>query len=615
MTAADKPSAGATGFRGWVPLAGRRGSGAGPAQHQPWRAASALLAMLLVSAPAAAVDFSALFSLKGQSLWAPGPAVNVEVNDRLGPPAFSFGKTYDATVDPCPVINCTTGARAGADTNGEFALRYGAKLNSGSYDLLYPVYAKVAEPLPYSNAVGSAFTLATSYKVAGYGAPGYQEFLNGQRMVARLTTHSPTVQAFVDLDARFHAFVGAQYCLGGVCAGPALGPVDGNASQTLLSLNRNNDGRVQIGGQVANLNQYVSAIDGNLTARLKLPNIDAVSNPSSSQATQLLGVGRDNLLVLDANVGNMVSKAVGLPLAGNAAGIGYNLLSINAGLALDLAQTIRISLKPIETFSFLSPVQMMLAGGLWSAPTKQITVPLGTDLVLKSNVRSVAVLPATSLEVTVSNLTELVLQGDVNVLALAANIYGLDIGPLYDSGQVNAGTLKLALYQDSFSFAMGAVSGLPFNILQSLPDSVSADPGFRALFSAGPADEQGLASGQIRTQDLACALVLACPYTFYAATDPSMQNQLGERVFMADGSALTLASNDPGELGSDASQRALLAAVGYRDERVALVSPIGLPSPVPEPGTSALMLLGVLALAARPALRLRQRAARRKLGA
>ena len=34
--------------------------------------------------------------------------------------------------------------------------------------------------------------------MAGYNAPGYQEFLNGQRMVAKLTTHSPTLQAYVD---------------------------------------------------------------------------------------------------------------------------------------------------------------------------------------------------------------------------------------------------------------------------------------------------------------------------------------------------------------------------------------------------------------------------------
>lgn len=547
----------------------------------------------LLSAPVAAADFNALFSLKGQSVYGPGAAVDVDANRRLGPAPFNFGQEYGGMVDPCPLIDCPTGVRAGANTNGNFGLNYGAKFNSGSYDLLYPVNVHIAEPAAYAHTVGTPFTLGTSFTVAGYGAQPYQEYLHGQRMVARLTTHSPTVQAYVDLDARFHAFVGAQACLAGVCTGPALGPVDGNASRTLVGINRNNDGRIQIGDRIVELKQRVSALDGNLTARLNLPNIDAVSNPTSSVATQLRSFGRDNVLSLGVNVGNLVSKAVGIPLVGHAAGIGYNLLSINAGIGLDLAQTISVDLRPVETLNFLSPVQRLMDSGLWSAPTKQVVVPLGQSLVLKSNVRNLGVVPQTSLEVTFSNRTELVVQGDVNVQALAADIYGLKIGPLYDSGAVHAGRLNIPLYEGSFSFLAGTVSGLPFNIAQALPDSVSADPGYRALFAVGPQDDQGLAPGEFRSLDLACPVFLSCPSVHYAQADPSVFTQFGERVFMHDGEALTLASNTPGEVGTDASQLALLAATGYSTERLALVAPIGLPSPVPEPATWALMVLGL----------------------
>ena len=566
------------------------------AHWRNWLLASAGLAAAMVSTSAAAVDFSAIFSLKSQSVYLPGQAIDVDINKRLGPPAFNIGKEYGAILDPCLGVDCPSGVRAGANTNGSFSLNYGAKFNSGSYDLVYPVIAHIAEPVAYGHTVATPFTLGTSYQVPGYGAKPYQESFYGQRFVAKLTTHSPTLQAYVDLDARFHAFVGAQVCVFGACQGPALAPPDVNASRPLASINRNNDGRIQAGELIVGRKEYFSALNGNLTGRLNIPNIDAVSDPSISNANNLRSVGRDSLVSLGANVGNMVSKAIGLPLVGNAAGIGYNLLSINAGLGLDVAQTISVGLRPIETFNFLSPVQRLLGNGQWSASTLQVAVPLGESLVLKSNVRNLGVVPSTSLEVTFSNLTELIVQGDFNVQALAADIYGLKIGPLYDSGPVNAGALSIPLYQNSFSFAMGAISGLPFNILQSLPDNIAADAGYRALFIAGQQDNQGLESGEIRALDLGCNGVFMCPSVRYADTQPSMLNQFGERVFVQDGDTLTLATNNPGEVGTDASQLALLYATGYSPERIALVSPIGLPNPIPEPTTWALMLMGFAAV-------------------
>ena len=560
--------------------------------------AGAGLATAMLSTPVAAADFSALFSLKGQSVYKPGDAIDVEINKRLGPNPFDIGKEYGALFDPCPLVNCTTGVRAGANTNGSFGLNYGAKFNSGSYDLLYPVSVKIAEPAPFSNVVGTPFTLGTSFKVAGYNAPAYQEYLNGQRMVARLTTHSPTLQAYVDLDARFHAFVGAQACVAGICTGPALPPINVNASRPLLGINRNNDGLIRAGDQTVQLRQYFSALDGNLTGRLNIPNLDAVSKPSVGSATQLQTFGRDSVLSLGANVGNMVSKAVGLPLVGNVAGIGYNLLSINAGVGLDVAQTISIGLTPVETLNFLSPVQRKLDNGLWSASTKQIVVPLGQQLELRSSARNLGVVPQTSLQVSVSNVTELILQGDFNLQALAANVYGLKIGPAYDSGPVNVGRVSIPLYQNSFSFAMGAVSGLPFNISQSFPDRLPSDAGSLALFVAGAQDNSGLTSGQIRTLDLDCGQLLICPSIFYADADPSTVNQGGERVFLQGSDSLVLATNTPGVLGTDASQLAALYAAGYSPLRIELVSPIGDPSPIPEPAHWALMLIGLSGLAA-----------------
>lgn len=108
--------------------------------------AGAGIVTAMLSTPVAASDFSALFSLKGQSVYRPGDAIDIDTHKRLGPDAFDIGKEYGALFDPCPLFSCTTGVRAGANTNGSFGLNYGAKFNSGSYDLLYPVFVNIAEP-------------------------------------------------------------------------------------------------------------------------------------------------------------------------------------------------------------------------------------------------------------------------------------------------------------------------------------------------------------------------------------------------------------------------------------------------------------------------------------
>ena len=98
-----------------------------PAGHRRRRLSIASgMVCAMASTPASAIDFSAVFSLKGQSVYAPGPAVDVNTNQRLGPPAFSFGKDYGGLVDPCVLLDCPTGGRAGATTNGSFGLNYGA---------------------------------------------------------------------------------------------------------------------------------------------------------------------------------------------------------------------------------------------------------------------------------------------------------------------------------------------------------------------------------------------------------------------------------------------------------------------------------------------------------
>jgi hypothetical protein len=275
-------------------------------------------------------------------MWSSGPAAVIDTGtQRIGPDPWNLGQTVGGFVNPCdPFGTCNTGAQVGAQTTGNMGLEYGLKLNSGSVDISYPVNVQLTTPSLDTAIADQPFTIKSSFSVPGYTGPSSFETVVGLgNVTARMQSHSPTLQAFVDLDAQFHAFIGAQACVLGVCQGPFLGPLDVDKSQTLAAINRNNNGLIQIGSTTVNLDQNFSALDGDLTARLNIPNISAVSSASSgSTATDLVSVGRDNVLALDANVGNIVAKALGLPLVGNVGPIGYNLLSVNAGLAVDVKQ-------------------------------------------------------------------------------------------------------------------------------------------------------------------------------------------------------------------------------------------------------------------------------------
>jgi hypothetical protein len=557
------------------------------------------------TSPAAGVtfDYSTVFAVKNRSVYAPGPSVGANSGTRrIGPGPQDLGKSYGKVYDPCrdtPLPSCDTGAEAGADAHFNFGLNYGAKFNSGSFDAQYPLRVRINAPTDFSTIPGQAFTLRSDYTVPGYTSLALGLGVGIPPVKAQLQAHSPTLEAFVDLDATFNAFVGARACVVGICQGPSLGRFDTNQSQTLAAFNRNGDGLIKLGGETAMLNKYFTFLDGNLTARLNVPTINGISSPGGgSTATQLVTNGRSNIVSLGANVSNLISNGIGIPLTGNIGGIGYNLLDVSAGVGLDIRQTLSLTLQPMQTYNFLSPVRKVLADGSFGAFTKSLTIPMGEDLTLVAGVRNLGVVPVTSLVARLSNITEVLVAGDVAIQALRASIFGFDIGPLYDSGSVNGGIFSIPIFQNNFDVDFGSITGNPFNIRQSLDPTVMADPGSRAilnLLGEDPANP-GVFNTEIRGFDLGCGFLLACPSTFFADGSPITLDDFGQLAFLFAGDSRALPGIVSDHVGTDDEQLAALYATGFSPNRTPIVAPPGLPRPagsfVPEPGSWAMMIAG-----------------------
>jgi hypothetical protein len=565
-----------------------------------WRGLIGVIAVATAGTAAAdqTISFSDLFSQTGQSLWSAGPGISIDTGTkRLGPDPWDLGDTVGKIVNPCDPFNCSTGVQVGAHTSGNFGLEYGVKLDSGTFDTLYPLNVK----LNVKTDPGSGFTrtIATSFTTPGYTAPALANVA-----VPQLETHTPTLQAFVDLKASFSAFAGAQACVAGICQGPAItpyGPLAVDKSQTLVALNRNNDGKFVIGGQTYSLGQNHTTLDGDLTARLNLPNLDATA--SGGTATQLQTNARDNIVALSANVGNIVSKALGLPLVGDYGPIGYDLLNVNAGLALDVKQTLSITYTPMEHFHFTSPVSEI--GG--PSNVSDLIVPLGSAFSVTSPKFSVGVIPDTFLEAQVTNQTDLVLSGDFSLQAGGFNVFGQQIGPLYNSGDLQAASLDIPVYTNIWSTNLGDFSSAGFNLLAGSTLPGSLPPYLRGEF-VSPENNDGPYSGAnanylTNLATTACSLAAleanTCgDYSFVNEISPRILNLDGSPIYKNPGDPLSLAPNEtPPFESNDGNEQRLLSNTGYSPTGLGgFTIPAGAAAPpgsaVPEPNVWLLLIAG-----------------------
>jgi hypothetical protein len=551
---------------------------------------------VLAAAPAGATvneSYSAIFALNGQSVYGPGGAIDIDTKTQtIGPNPIHEDYTVGDVERVCVAVCGSFGAEVGARGTFDVGLDYGVKVNTGSIDTRYPIAVSLTIP-DAGTIVGHQFQLASGYGIPSPYGPESGITISGGHFGAQPTTaqihvHSPTLEAFVDVHAHVDAFIGGRICTG-LCEGPYLEVPEVNKTQTIVAFNRDGLGKLQIGDNIWDLGATFTAFDGNVTGAFRIPNLDASSAPVSVRSpTSLTTFTRSNFAVVNADISGIIGNAFGVPMSGEVdtpfGDLSYNLLNASTGLALALQQAVTVDFVPKETYNFLSPVQQLLANGSWSMPTMAIVTDLGESVTLRSNALSLAVTPVTTVAVRLTNLTQLVVSGDIVVQALEGSAFGYRVGPLLDYQDLNHPLVAFDLYKNSFDYDLGEVVGSPFAIAQTRSDSISATAGFSIglIASGANAHDSALLDTEIyaRSLDVEC-LVRICASQFIRNGSPVTYDSDGHLSFVQAADFVAgLPVIAPGVVDTDASQVAALRSAGWTGSpRLLPPPPRAFPSP------------------------------------
>src|SRR5215467_4214546 len=570
------------------------------------------VALLAASAPAEAQTFSTngLFSSSGLSIWANGSAFVVDTGNQFLGTSWDIGKTAGG-VD-CFLGACF-GAQIGAQTSGKFGLDYSLGVNSGSFGVLYPATATITVPNVITGTPTSPgpVTISSNFQ----GLTSIQTNISPLPINARLQVTGPTLQASLGLDASFHGFAGAQVCVG-VCVGPALGPIDFNASQSIASINQGNSGQLTVLGQTVSAHQNFSGLGGLINVSANLPKLDSSSatTPGGVSGGVLTSASRDSIIAVNANLAQIAADAFGLPipLSGRLGPFGYNLLQSNAGVALDLAQTVSFTPSASGSLLFSSPVTPAV-NGVMLAPTTRIDFNLGDDVTfLPGQVSGLGIQPLIDLHGIVSNTTDLVVNGDINVQALGVNVAGQSIGPLINKGLpgVDLGHLNLfprggsGTFQDDIGTTLGNPIDLDFGCQTTIGNEfpVTLICASTKYVDAGPIfiDANGERFDLIELvscDSTPIGNVPHCTTTFSNVSGPYITGPNGP-IFEV-GNPFGFAFNNPGSSMTDAGDNALLQSLGFQLGLPPFSIPEGAPLSsfaAPEPGSLALLGIAIIVL-------------------
>lgn len=420
---------------------------------------------------AATVTESLLFSTTGQSQWSSGPAVNFSTGGSqfLGVPGFMEGFSVGGIEEVCVAFVCADfGAKIGLTVAGRAGLNYDVKINSGSLSVSFPQRVSLSLPDPLAVKIGRPFDITSTLLPAT--TLSFRPFLQ---------TTGATAQALVGMDLQASLEAVAQVCVA-FCYGPRLN-VGVNKSQELLALNHNGDGQFRVLGEIqGGVSGSTTVNKGALNLSVQVPTLNSDSRMVGGfDGTLLSSSNRGNVLTLSASLDKIVSDLLGLPpLNAREGDFGYNIVTANAGIAIDVSQQFTFDPNLLGTFNFSSPVIPRTSSGyLPENATSSVMFRVGDTISLRApGAASLGVAPVFTLDNVTRNETGLKINSDFFVSAGGVSAFGLDLGPLYQE-HIPTDLADIPLFGENFRVNVPPIRTNPFNIVfDPLKASIEDDP-------------------------------------------------------------------------------------------------------------------------------------------
>jgi hypothetical protein len=616
---------------------------------------------------------SILFTATGQSQWTSGAAAEFSTHGPqfVGVAGAHVGDSIGEIYRECFGACIRFGAKLGLTGDLRAGLNYDVKISNGSLSITLPQMVNYTLPSADSIKQGGVFNIATELVPAKTYFISSTEF-NPHKIVttggtglkavgASLKTTGPMAEALVSLDLDAHFQAVAQVCWVFGCAGPNLetGITPPIHQQELLALNHNGDRQLRVLGQpVVSAETAHEFNDGAIAVSAQLP----VLNTDSTRRADGFDLASGNLnsgtrayvAGLTARLDKIVTELLGLPpLNGTAAGFGYNILTADAGLNIDVKQEFTFNPDLRVRLDFSSPV-IVGDGGVFDSrtATNSVSFRAGDTLSLRANnALTLGIVPTYTLDNEMRNQTGLQVDGNLHVTAFGVSSptiegYGASIGPLLRK-EAEGGIGYIPLVDNTFRVNTADVRTDPFNIrFARVRDSAFADeksclgvfvscdrmgyfnveqpcPLLAASCTADFPKANDIFQANNLYDFLGCnAAAMLCgfdaagrtidavggnPYTHYLATLSDTQHigstsifgidDTGDQAYFSDTLATVRMNNDlalqvTNDTAHDAEQR--LINLGFTNQYPAFDVPAGAVVSAPEPPMVLLMLLGLI---------------------
>lgn len=438
------------------------------------------LLCLVAAAPVSALPYNSGlldFSLTGQSMWDPDPAVILDETVFVGFDTGLFGgkvggftggiSTVKIPCVPIPFfggcvigtgtsydIDSTTGAELRGSIDARVGFDVGVKVDSGSVDVSYPT--EVNFELPGILARGQAFNLMPTNSVTD----------------ASLQTTFPTLEAYADLVIDVSGSVGAEACVIGNCEGGDVPITFDPPDLELVSFNRDASGKLRLLGTDQLVFNFGDPIDitrqippppapGGISQSLGdvtifVPNL--TTNGAMEAATgNVVAAGEADVLQLGLDIDGVLSfafpalKALGLSASVGPFGIGYDILDFDAGPFVEITQDFIFDPTLMVTLDF---DQEALVDGFGAVDTITASLETLPDITLLGS--ALGITPTFFLDNLFTNMTGLEIDPfmELNLLSLMADF---SVGP-FDFGLLDVSLLDLPLRLEN---------GLGFNVFKN----------------------------------------------------------------------------------------------------------------------------------------------------